>query len=81
VKPELFHATNDPASAAARKHMVELGLEPAIRIRNIFYPEVQADFSARGGRTLPALWDGQRLIEGELEVVRALDALASRLSE
>ena len=70
---ELFHATNDAASAAARRRVVELGLEERIRFRNIFYPEVQADFTARGGRTLPALWDGERLVEGEAAVVTALD--------
>jgi hypothetical protein len=71
---ELFHATNEVASAAARRRVTELGLE--VRFRNIFYPEVQADFAARGGTTLPALWDGQKLIQGEGEVLAALEALA-----
>jgi hypothetical protein len=71
---ELFHATNDIASAAARRRVTELGLE--IRFRNIFYPEVQADFAARGGTQLPALWDGEKLIEGEAAVLATLEALA-----
>jgi hypothetical protein len=81
VKPELFHATNDPPSAAARRRVVELGLESAIRFRNIFYAEVKADFAARGGVRLPALWDGQSLMEGELEVIRAIDELFARTSK
>ena len=75
VKRELFHATNDAASAAARRRVVERGLERKLRFRNIFYPEVQADFTARGGRTLPALWDGEKLIEGEAAVLAELDKL------
>lgn len=73
--PELFHATNDPSSAAARRMVVERGLEEKVRFRNIFYPEVQADFAARGGSRLPALWDGTRLIEGEAAVLEVLAKL------
>jgi hypothetical protein len=71
VKLELFHATNQIASAAARKRIVELHLK--VRFRNIFYPEVQADFTTRGGRELPALWDGEKLISGEAAVLAAID--------
>lgn len=74
MKPELFHATNDPASAAARRRVVERRLEERIRFRNIFYPEVQRDFTARGGTTVPALWDGEKLIEGEA-LLAALEIL------
>ena len=74
-KPELFHAVNDAASAAARRRVVERGLEDKLRFRNVFYPEVQADLTARGGKTTPALWDGERLIEGEAAVLAALDLL------
>jgi hypothetical protein len=72
---ELFHATNDPGSAAARRAVIALGLAEKIRFRNVFYPEVQADFTARGGQALPALWDGERLVEGEAAVLAALAAL------
>ncbi len=72
---ELFHEVADPGSAAARRRVVELGLEGRIRFRNIVYEEVRADFEARGGRKLPALWDGETLHEGA-DVVRArLEAL------
>jgi hypothetical protein len=72
---ELFHATNDADSAAARKHVVDRDLVDKIRFRNIFYAEVQADFSAHGGTTLPAIWDGQRLVSGLAAVEKFLDSL------
>jgi hypothetical protein len=75
LKPELFHATNDIGSALVRRRVVERNLEEKIRFRNIFYPEVQADFAARGGRNLPALWDGERLIEGGEAVLAAIERL------
>ena len=74
---ELFHAIGDEGSATARRVMVELGLEKRVRIRNIYYPEVQADFAARGGTLLPAVWDGASLIEGEAAVEAALRRLAA----
>jgi hypothetical protein len=61
---ELFHATNDADSATARKLVVDRELLERVRFRNIFYPEVQADFAARGGTKMPAVWDGERLYEG-----------------
>jgi hypothetical protein len=75
VKFELFHATNEESSAAARKLITERGLLDRIRFRNVFYDEVQADFTARGGTKLPALWDGVKLIEGEQAVLAAIEAL------
>lgn len=72
---ELFHATNDADSAAARTAVVERGLVERVRFRNIFYPEVQADFGARGGARLPALWDGSRLHQGLDAVLLALSAI------
>ncbi len=73
---ELFHATNDADSAAARLRVVERGLEARIRFRNIVYPEVQRDFASRSGTRLPAIWDGTRLVEGRQPVLAYLDALA-----
>ena len=75
MKLELFHATNDIGSAAARRRITELHLK--VRFRNIFYPEVQADFTARGGRELPALWDGEKLISGEAAVLAAIDSYSA----
>ncbi len=71
---ELFHAVNDAGSAAARRRVVELQLQ--IRFRNVFYEEVQKDLAARGGSRTPALWDGEKLIQGEAEVLAALDQLS-----
>lgn len=74
---ELFHAIADPGSAAARKRVVELGLEARVRFRNVIYDEVRHDFDARGGRNLPALWDGETLHEGAEAVIAALESLRS----
>ncbi|MGZ3405566.1 MAG: hypothetical protein ACXVAN_03915 [Polyangia bacterium] len=72
---ELFHATNDAGSAAARQRVVDRALVDRIRFRNVFYAEVQADLDARGGKTTPAIWDGTSLIEGRDAVLAFLDAL------
>lgn len=72
---ELFHATNDEASAHARKRVVDRGLESRIRFRNVHYPEVVADLRARGGERPPAIWDGKALITGEAAVLAFLDAM------
>jgi hypothetical protein len=73
---ELFHATNDIDSAAARKAVVDRALVEQVRFRNVFYAEVKADFDARGGARLPALWDGARLHQGLDAVLLALSAAA-----
>jgi hypothetical protein len=73
---ELFHATNDEGSAAARKLVVDRDLVDKIRFRNIFYPEVQADLDARGGKATPAVWDGEKLIEGREAVLAFLMAMS-----
>jgi hypothetical protein len=77
VKLELFHAVPDAGSARARRLVTERGLLERVRFRNVFYPEVAADLAARGGAQTPALWDGERLIEGEEAVLAALAQLAA----
>ena len=74
---ELFHVIAEAASGHARQRVVDLGLDELVRFRNLVYPEVKADFDARGGRATPALWDGERLLEGEAAVVAALEAMAA----
>jgi len=69
---ELFHEVAQPASAQARKFVTEHQLGKHFRFRNIFYPEVQADFAARGGQELPAIWDGNALIQGGEAVLAKL---------
>lgn len=66
---ELFHVLADRSSAKVRRFVVDHGLEGALRFRSLTYPEVQADFSAHGGTTPPALWDGERLVEGAEAVI------------
>jgi hypothetical protein len=69
---ELFYTIADRDCAAARRAVLDAGLKDVVDFRNLYYPEVQADFEARGGRTVPALWDGQVLHQGLAAVLRAL---------
>ncbi len=72
---ELFHAVNDTDSAKARSEIFARGLLDRVRFRNVFYDEVEADFRARGGTRLPALWDGEKLVQGLEEVMAKLGKL------
>jgi hypothetical protein len=67
---ELFYIIAGADSAAARKAAMASGKD--VRFRNLHYPEVAADFAARGGKTPPALWDGEMLHEGLAAVLEAL---------
>lgn len=61
---ELFYIIADADCAAARKAVLDDGIRDQVSFRNLDYPEVAADFDARGGTSLPALWDGERLHQG-----------------
>lgn len=71
---ELFHAISDPGSAKVRRYVVDHELSEAVRFRNVTYPEVLADLTARGGHDTPALWDGERLLTGADVVIARLAA-------
>jgi hypothetical protein len=73
-KLELFHAIADAGSAKVRRYVVEHELLSRLRYRNIFYPEVLADLTAHGGteRSVPALWDGEKLHVGADAVIAVL---------
>jgi hypothetical protein len=82
----LYHRIGDPDSAAVRQRVVELGYarsgsltgapapEPGIDFQNVD-TEGAAAFAARGGRRVPALWDGERLHEGRGAALAALQTL------
>ena len=70
----LYHRVADPASAAVRRQIVERGLKSRIDFQNVDTDGGEA-FAGHGGRTVPALWDGRRLHEGETAVCLALDAM------
>lgn len=72
---ELFHRIADPASARVRRFVADQGLVDEVRFRNLHYPEAEADFIARGGKSSPALWDGGRLVQGAEDVIAALRKL------
>lgn len=70
----LYHRVADPASAAIRRMIVENGLKPAIDFQNVD-TDAAEEFAARGGREVPALWDGARLHEGSDRVRLAIGAI------
>ena len=70
----LYHRLADPASAAIRAKIVEAGLKPLVDFQNVEGDGVDA-FVARGGRAVPALWDGKRLHQGSDAVRLALGAI------
>jgi hypothetical protein len=71
---ELFYTIADQDCACARLAVMDRGVKPLVDFRNMYYPEVTHDFTARGGTKLPALWDGVTLHQGLDAVLRALPA-------
>lgn len=76
---DLFHSVTEAGSAAVRRFVVARGLEARVRFRNVTYPEVASDLAALGSSVTPALWDGERLIIGEIAVIAALSSLLPAL--
>jgi hypothetical protein len=73
---ELFHSITDPGSAKVRRWVVDHDFGEHVRFRNVTYPEVQADLSARGGADAPALWDGTVMLQGADAIIARLAAFA-----
>lgn len=73
---ELFNEIAGLGSARVRRYVMEHGLKADVRFRNVFYAEVVADLVERGGSVerLPALWDGEKLVEGAEAVMAKLAA-------
>src|SRR2546428_5505710 len=67
----LYPRVADPARAEVRREIVERGLKPQVDFQNVD-TDGAADFAARGGRAVPALWDGTRLREGQAAIRVAL---------
>ena len=72
---ELFYTIADTDCAAARRAVLDSGLKEVVNFRNLDYSEVAADFTARGGRAVPALWDGERLHQGLEKVLAELERM------
>ncbi|MDP9281643.1 MAG: hypothetical protein M3P38_06070 [Chloroflexota bacterium] len=70
----LYHRIDDPDSAAVRRRVVELDLKSQIDFQNVDTEGAEA-FAQHGGRTVPALWDGERLHEGRVAALAVLETL------
>jgi hypothetical protein len=70
----LYHRVADPASASIRRLIVERGLKSRVDFQNVDTDGAEA-FARHGGRTVPTLWDGLRLHEGEAAIRLVLEAL------
>ena len=70
----LYHRIDDPDSAVVRRRVVELGLKSQVDFQNVDTDGAEAWANA-GGKVLPALWDGERLHEGERAALAALESL------
>jgi hypothetical protein len=70
----LYHRIDDPGSAAVRRRVVELGIKTRIDFQNVDTEGAEA-FAERGGRRVPALWDGERLHQGEGAALAVLETL------
>lgn len=71
---ELFHRIGDADSARLRRYVSQQGLLEQVRFRNVAFAEAERDFTSRGGRTLPAIWDGEALFEGATTAIARLKA-------
>lgn len=70
----LYHRLADPESARVRARIVALGLKPLVDFQNVDTEGAEA-FAARGGRQVPAFWDGRRLHQGADTIEVALGAI------
>ena len=70
----LYHRIDDPASAAVRRRVVELGVKGRVDFQNVD-TEGAAAFAEHGGLSVPALWDGERLHEGLAAALALLETL------
>ncbi len=70
----LYHRIDDPDSAAVRRRVVELDLKSQIDFQNVGTEGAEA-FAQHGCRTVPALWDGERLHEGRVAALAVLETL------
>ncbi len=72
---EPFHRIADAGSARVRRFVVDHALEDRVRFRNVAYPEAESALQGHGGAAVPALWDGERLLQGAEAIVARLQAV------
>ena len=64
----------EPASTRVLRYVVEHALQGRVRLRGLHAPPARADWHARGGLSVPALWDGRELHQGAEAVLARLQA-------
>lgn len=74
---ELFHEIAHPPSARVRAYVVDHFLEECVDFRNVHFDEHRDAWLQRGGITLPALWDGERLHQGAEAALSRLQSLTN----
>jgi len=75
VKLELFHRIAEASSAQVRKLVLDEALLAQVQFRNVAFPEAAAALASHGGAETPALWDGERLHQGQADVTARLRRL------
>lgn len=71
---ELFHVIADESSARVRRYIADHELGRDVAFRNVHFGDDGEAFAARGGSTVPALWDGEQLHVGAEAIIARLDA-------
>ncbi|MFM2152598.1 MAG: hypothetical protein RL199_1033 [Pseudomonadota bacterium] len=70
----LFHLIADAGSAHVRRELTARGLLEGLSFKNLHYEVHRQAFEALGGRSVPALLDGEVLHEGEAACLALLEA-------
>ncbi|HKY50965.1 MAG TPA: hypothetical protein VJP45_06895 [Candidatus Limnocylindria bacterium] len=70
----LYHRIGHADSAAVRRRIVALDLKSRVDFQNVD-DDGAAAFAARGGRRVPALWDGTSLHQGRDAALSVIEAM------
>jgi hypothetical protein len=60
-----------------RAYVVDHLLEECVDFRNVHFDSHRRDWAGRGGVTVPALWDGERLYQGAEASIARLQTLTN----
>ena len=74
----LYHLIADAACARVRRELTACGLVEGLSFKNLHYDVHREAFEALGGRTVPALFEGGVLHEGEAACLALIEAKSAR---